>query len=134
MSKASKFIFIFSIFFAMITQAEMPKSIWCGFSETADWPSHDREIPNPGGIGIELVYQSTYGDRLFVFVTTMLNISNAEQMDMTLLIQSSQGGGFTEVSARGLVESPQKWNGASAQVPMQRQDGGLYFLRVSCGI
>lgn len=121
------------LFFNLSLFAAVEK-IYCGFSETGEWPAHNIVLENPGPGGTELVYQTSYGDTVFLFLTTMENIPNPLQTDMTLLIQTSQGGGFIEASARGLVESPQKWNGVATQTPLERKDQGLYFVRISCGI
>ena len=98
------FIIIISVLINRPAFARVEK-IYCGFSETAAWPAHTIVLDNPGSTGLEMVYRTSYGDSVFVFLTTMENIPNAAQTDMTLLIQSSQGTGFIEASARGLVES-----------------------------
>jgi hypothetical protein len=132
--KPNRVLFLAIATFFTATSMARPEKIYCGFSESAAWPTQNIILENPGYNGIEIVHRSTYGDDVFVFLTTMENIPNAEQTDMTLLIQTSQAGGFIEASARGLSESPQKWNGVATQTPLNRKDGGLYFVRVSCGI
>lgn len=128
-----KIIFVVILFFNLSLVAAVER-IYCGFSETAEWPSHNIVVDNPGSAGAELIYHTSYGDTVFVLLTTMENIPNPLQTDITILIQTSQAGGFIEASARGLVESPQKWNGVATQTPLNRKDQGLYFVRVSCGI
>lgn len=130
------FLTLILLFFGLpvLVSAAQPEYLYCGFSESAAWPSQNIIIENPGPGGTQLTYHTTHGDDVFVFITTMPNIPNEKQTDMTLLIHNSQGGGFIEASARGLVESEKKWNGVATQTPMQRNDQGLYFVRVSCGI
>ena len=112
----------------------MPLLVYCGYSETTDPVKKDIVIDDPGTQGAQLSFITKKGIELLVTVTTDLNLENEKLKDISILIIPSTAGGFIEAHARGLTESNRKDNGVSAQIPLPRQDGGLDFVRIACGI
>lgn len=130
-----KFLLIISILvFAIASEASKPLLVYCGFSENTDPPKKDIVIDDPGTQGAQLSMITKKGVELLVTVSTDLNLENEKLKDISMLIIPSTAIGFIETHARGLSESTRKDNGVSAQIPLPRQDGGLDFVRIACGI
>jgi hypothetical protein len=109
-------------------------SFACGFAEGTDYPKLNLHFSITPEENHELVYTTSHSHQVFVLVSTTPSLFANGKTDITLLVQTSQGGGYYQASGRGLNVTANKTSIVNLQIPIERVDQGIYIVKIECGI